>query len=433
MLGQSFEQAKPMLRNLHPSEVAAILEEVTPETRAKIFSLLPVERASEVIAEFSEDSNPGDLLLAMSPEAAARIIEELEPDDAADLLLQIPYKELRHIMARLGSEEKKVIRQLMTYPEDTAGGIMTTEILKVPANFTKHEALQEIIRLSDEMEEFYFIYVVNELGQLVGIVSLKSLIRAKANDTVSSLILENIVSVPVDMHQEDVARTMKKWDLPAIPVVDAENKLLGRVTFDDVMDVLEEESTADMLGIAGVSQAESIRGSWWDAVKSRIPWLLMNLLTASLAGIVVALYNGTLERLVILTSYMPVIAGVGGNGATQTLAVTLRRIATDGSNPSHFWKVVSKELLVGLVNGILIGIAVASVALLLNQSAMLGVVVFCAMMGNLVIGALAGSSVPLLVQRLGGDPALASSIFITPLTDVIGYSLLLGLSSLLLL
>jgi magnesium transporter len=431
-LASSFEQAKPLLKHLHPSDIARILEDVSPETRKRIIRLLPVETASEAIVEMDDESRPEELLMQLTPSQAAKIIEELDPDDAADLLAQIPLKDLRRIMARLQDEDTKQIEQLMTYDEETAGGIMTPELLKVPDDFTKREAMEEVLRISDEMEDFYVIYVVDENDVLLGTVSINDLIRAKPWVKVRELIDENCVKVHVDTDQEEVARMISKYNLAAIPVVDTAGRLLGRITFDDVMDVLEEENTEDILGIAGVSADEELRGGWRNAVKSRLPWLLVNLLTAFMAGLVISRFSDTIDKIVIIASFMPIVAGVAGNSATQALAVTIRRISTDRLNDSQNLKVILKELIVGLVNGLLLGTITGVAALLLGGNPMLGLVVFLAMVGNLLIGAFAGSAIPLFLNRINVDPAVASSILMTALTDILGFTLLLGLASVML-
>jgi magnesium transporter len=431
-LANSLEQAKPLLKHLHPSDIAAILEDVSPETRKKIIRLLPVETASEALVEMDEESRPEELLMQLTPSQAAKIIEELDPDDAADLLAQIPLKDLRQIMARLEDEDTKQIQQLMTYDEESAGGIMTPELLKVPDNFSKREAMDEVLRISDEMEDFYVIYVVDENDVLLGTVSINDLIRAKPWVKVRELIDEECVKVHVDTDQEEVARMISKYNLAAIPVVDSNGRLLGRITFDDVMDVLEEESTEDILRIAGVSEDEELRGSWRNAVKSRLPWLLVNLLTAFVAGLVISSFSDTIDKIVIIASFMPIVAGVAGNSATQALAVTIRRISTDRINARQNFRVILKELIVGLVNGLLLGAITGVAAFLLGGNPMLGLVVFLAMVGNLLIGAFAGSAIPLFLNRMKVDPAVASSILMTALTDILGFTLLLGLATLIL-
>lgn len=432
-LASSLENAKPLLKQLHPSDIAKILEDLPSESRQRIIGLLPVEMASEAIVEMDEESRPEELLLQLSPSQAAKIIEELNPDDAADLLAQVPLRELRHIMARLQDEDTRQIEQLMTYDEESAGGIMTTEVLKIPENFSKREAMEEVLRISDEMEDFYAIYVVDENDILLGTVSINDLLRAKPWTKVRELVEVNFVKVHVDMDQEEVAKIISKYNLAAVPVVDSSDKLIGRITFDDVMDVLEEESTEDILRIAGVSEDEELRGTWINAVKSRLPWLLVNLLTAFMAGLVISSFSDTIDKIVIIASFMPIVAGVAGNSATQALAVTIRRISTDRLGPKQFFSVILKELSVGLVNGLILGSLTGLAAFLLGGNPFLGVVVFLAMVGNLLIGAFAGSAIPLVLNRVNVDPAVASSILMTALTDILGFTLLLGLASMFLL
>lgn len=433
ILTQSVEHAKPLLKQLHPSEIAQVLEDISPESRSKIIRMLPIETASEALSEMDEETNPEEILMGISPLRAAQIIEELDPDDAADILSQMPLEDLRLIMERLSDEEEQVIASLMTYDEDSAGGIMNPEVLRIPAEWTKREAIEEVIQISEEMEDFYAIYIVDNEERLVGVVSLKDLIRARPWVKVKEIMLEQLVKVEVTMDQEEVAALIKQYNLPAVPVVDVEGRLLGRITFDDVLDVLEEENTEDMLKLVGVSEEESLRGGWVASVRSRLPWLLINLCTASAAGFVISMFSNTLDKLVIVASFMPIVAGVAGNGATQALAVTIRRIATDGIPPRLYLPVIGKELAVGFTNGVILGLTVGTFAWSLNANPMLGMVVFMALVGNLLIAGFAGSAVPLFLQRLGVDPAVASSILMTAFTDILGYSLLLGLSSMLLL
>ena len=424
----SFHHVKPLLKRLHPTEIARILEVVSPETRKKIISILPVEIASETLSEMDEE-NAARILAELTPSQAAELIEELDPDDAADLLSNLPKEELRLIFDRISDEEEKVIETLMTYDEESAGGIMTPEVIKVRAEWTKTQAIKEIIIQAEEIEDFYFVFVVDDENHLEGVIPINALLTAKSGVKMEALTLEKTVTVHVDQDQEEAARLLSQYNLPAIPVVDEWNRLLGRITFDDVFDVFQEESTEDLLKIAGVSETENLRSGWFASVKSRIPWLVVNLLTASTAGFVISLFETTIQAMAYITAFMPVIAGVAGNGATQTLAVTIRRIATDGVSPQEYFPVVIKEIIVGIVNGLLIGMAVALLALATRQDPMLGGVVFLAMTGNLIIAGFAGSSVPLILQRLGVDPAVASSILITAFTDILGYLLLLGLGT----
>ncbi|HHG83828.1 MAG TPA: magnesium transporter, partial [Bacteroidetes bacterium] len=242
ILAHSVERAKPLLKKLHPSDLAQILEEISPESRMLLFRMLPVDTASDALSEMDEDARPEELLMSISPQRAAKIIEELDPDDAADLLAQLPRSDLRLIMDRLGDDEERVIEELMTYDEESAGGLMNPEVLSISADWTKRQAMEEVIRISEEMEDFYAIYVVDDENHLLGVVPLKGLIRARPQAIIGDLIVDKLIKVAVDIDQEEVAQTMLKYNLAAIPVIDAENHLLGRITFDDVMDVLQEES-----------------------------------------------------------------------------------------------------------------------------------------------------------------------------------------------
>ena len=426
---------RPLLGVLHPSEIAQVLEDTPPEVQERIVRELPRELLSVAIAEMDDDMQPGDLLSILHPEITAGLIKELPPDDAADLLglLRDEYRE--KVLYYLPDEEETILNQLLNYDEESAGGLMNPEVVKVRENMTKMEALQRVIGQSEEMEEFYTIYVTDEANHLIGYLTFRALFLARSTELVKNLMNKEIVSVYVDDDQEDVAKLMSQYNLPTLPVIDRNNHLLGRVTFDDVMDVLEDESTEDILNFAGVSDDENLRGGWADAVKSRLPWLLVNLGTASLAAWVISQFDGTIEKLVLLTSLMPIIAGVSGNGATQTLAVTIRRISTNGVPPRQAARVILKELSVGAIQGLMLGAVVSLAVAFLSSNpnpqfvAMMGVVVFCAMFGNLMLAGFVGSMVPLTLERFKVDPAVASSILITASTDIIGYLLLFGLAT----
>ncbi|MEM7367376.1 MAG: magnesium transporter [Bacteroidota bacterium] len=426
---------RALLSVLHPTEIAQVLEDTRPEIQERIVRELPKELLSEAISEMDEETNPGQLLTLLHPEIAANLVKELAPDDAADLLAQVPDSNLEKILFFLSDEKESVLNQLMTYDEDSAGGLMNPEVVVIRENMTKLQALREVVRQSEEMDEFYTIYVVDEDNYLKGYLTFRSLFLARNTELVKNVLASDIISVSVETDQEKAAKLMSQYNLPTLPVVDLDNKLLGRITFDDIMDVIEEETTEDILSFAGVSEGENLRGGWANAVKSRIPWLLINLVTASIAAYTISQFDTTIEKLVLLTSLMPIIAGVSGNGATQTLAVTIRRISTDGIPARKAARVVLKELSVGAINGLMLGAVVSMTVAFLSTYpdpqfvAMMGVVVFLAMFGNLMLAGFAGSFIPLALERVKIDPAIASSILITAFTDIIGYLLLFGLAS----
>jgi magnesium transporter len=427
------ELLKATLAEYHASEIAILFESISAEDRERIINLLDIEIASEVISEMHEEAHPEELLLQLHPDKRTEIVEELDYDDATDIISQLEEHEQKEILEDLNEDDASNIRNLMRYDEKTAGGLMNTEVIRINLNLNKKEAIDEIIRQSEEIEEFYTVYVVDENDIFKGIVSLKDIIKAKGNNKITEMVKADVVYVKAETDQEEVARLISQYNLTSIPVVDDDMKLLGLVTFDDVIDVLEDENTEDFLKISGVSEDEELSGNWIEAVKSRLPWLIINLGTAFLASAVVRHYEQTLDQLAILSAYMVIIAGMGGNAATQALAVTVRRISLYDLTDNQAYRTVLKEFTVGLINGAVTGLIVFGFAYMFDANPMLGFVIFLAMTGNLVIAGITGSSIPLVLKRVGIDPAIASSIIITTFTDVFGFLLLLGLASKLLL
>jgi magnesium transporter len=420
---------KELLTEYHASEIAIILEGLPQESRDRIINILPSDLASDVLSEMDAESHPERILENLNPEKRSEIVEELDYDDATDIISQLPEEQQNEILLELDEEDASTIRTLLTYAEDTAGGIMNTQVLKLNGKSSKKEALDEVIRQSEEMEEFYTINVIDDDNVLLGIVSLKDIIKAKNSIKVAELIQVDFVYVLADTDQEEVAKLISQYNLTSIPVVDEEMHLLGRITFDDVIDVLEEENTEDILKISGVSEDEELAGNWREAVKSRLPWLVLNLGTAFLAASVIRYFHGTIAQLGIIAGYMTMIAGMGGNAATQALAVTVRRISLNDLTDNQAYRTVLKEFTVGLINGAVIGAIVFVFAYFYDLNPLLGLVVFLAMTGNLIIAGVAGSAIPLVLKRVGIDPAVASSIIITTFTDVFGFLLLLGMAS----
>ena len=420
---------KALISEYHPSEIAILFESLSQESRERIISILPAEQASEIIAEMDSEFHPEKLLENLLPERRSEIVEELDYDDATDIISQLPEEQQQEILKELDEEDASNIRSLLKYEEDTAGGLMNTQVIKINEHLIKKEALEEIIHQSEEMEEFYTINVINDQNILLGIVSLKDIIKARNNVRIKELIKSDFVYVKADTDQEEVAKLISQYNLTSIPVVDDEMHLLGRITFDDVIDVMEEENTEDILKISGVSEDEELAGNWKEAVKSRLPWLVLNLGTAFLAASIIRNFDSTIASMGVLAGYMVMIAGMGGNAATQALAVTVRRISLNDLSDNQAYRTVLKEFTVGLINGAIIGCIVFFFALFYDQNPMLGLVIFIAMTGNLIIAGIAGSAIPLVLNRIGIDPAIASSIIITTFTDVFGFLLLLGLAS----
>ncbi len=419
--------------DVHPSDVADLLEALDEAERLSLIHLLPSDIASEALAEMEEGDDRAELLAALDPQRGAELLHELADDDAVDLIAELEPAEAQRILDQLPREEAGDLRELLSYDEETAGGLMTTELVALEGRLSAREAVEEVRRQGREVEDFYAIFVVDREHRLLGTVPLDDLILAGADTPVSELVEEVPATVHPDLDQEEVGRLLSRYNLVSVPVVDGMGRLLGRITFDDVLDVIEAERTEDILRLAGVSDEEEVRAGWTGAVRSRLPWLMVNLVTAMVAASVVYMFQHTIEQVVILASIMPIIAGMGGNAGTQALAVTVRRIALSDGPLEQKSDAVMKEMLVGLVNGAAIGVVVAVVATALGQAPTLGLVVLLAMWGNIVVAGFAGAFIPTLLDRLGVDPAVASSVFVTTLTDLCGFFFLLGLATALLL
>lgn len=416
---------------IHPADLAELMMDLEPQERTILFRQLPTETATQVVRELDEEV-AGGLLASAEAAVVKEIFEELPTDDAADLLSELSSTEVGRILGGLEAEERADLRALLQFPADSAGGVMTAGVLAVREEMIAEEAIAAIRRQGreHEVEGYLSAFVVAEDHVLKGAVTFHQLILADPQSRVGDLVQGETVKVSVHADQEDVARVMAKYNLVVMPVVDEFGRLVGRITADDVFEILEEETTEDLLLLAGADDEEAVWGGPVEAIRSRLPWLSLNLFTAFLAAGVVSLFKGTIQEFVILAVWMPVIAGMGGNGGTQALAVTVRRLVLGGIDRQRGWKIIRKEALVGVVNGLVIGGIVAVVAILWNQSPLLGLIVGLAMWLNLTVAGMAGALIPLTLQRLGLDPAVASSVFVTTLTDIGGFFFLLGLATL---
>ena len=429
------------LDDLHPPDIADLIEHIEESDRVRLLALLPVEVASEALAEMEAHQHPEDILVALEPERIGELIGELSSDDAADLIGELEPEDQARVLATLAPVDAGEIRELLAYPEDSAGGIMTTDLVAISVHLNAGQAIQEVRRQARELEtEFYNIFVVDLLRRLQGLVSLQDLVVADPDAPIADLVAPPVVTIPVELDQEEVGHLIARYNQPSVPVVGPDDVLLGRITWDDVMDVIEAEQTEDLLRLAGIGSEEEVQGGWTDAVKARLPWLALNTVTASLGATVVLSFEDTIATMAILAAIMPVVAGLGGNAGTQSLAVTVRRLALTREGAARRWRVAAKELVVGLVNGAALGLIVGLGAhVLFNVFAlggdashpgwMLGVVVMAAMWANLVVASVAGAFVPVLLERVGIDPAVASSVFVTATTDITGFLLLLGLAT----
>ena len=364
------------------------------------------------------------------------MLRKISDDDAADLVGELSSDHQDKILAEMSNKKAIEIKGLLKYGEDTAGGIMTTSLVSVLGAVTAGEAI-EIIRIKGrEVGGFYTVFVVNSQNCLLGTVSLGDLLVADVEETVKNLVEPVVVSVLPDSDQEDVGHLISRYNLVSIPVVTSDGVLLGRITFDDVIDVIESETTEDLFLFSGLSDDEDIKGTSLDAVRARLPWLFLNTMTASLAAAVVWCFRDEIASATLLAVVMPVVAGLGGNAGQQALAVTVRGLATGSGPLEQTVSRVRKELLVAVVNGAAIAVVVSVVATVLavnmGISVRLGWVVLLAMWGNIAMAGFAGSFIPTFLEKQGYDPAVASTVFLTALTDLTGFLLLLGIATLML-
>jgi magnesium transporter len=412
-----------------PADLGEVLSSLDEEQRLQVVKALPARLSGAALVEMPNETQAEatmESLAEEAPETAGEIVEELPDDEAADLVGGLDPEDQERILAEV--EDREEIEDLLRYDPETAGGLMTAQVVTVRATDTTSEAIESLRRQAEEIEDFSQVYVVDEGDHLLGVLPIKRLVTSPGTRVVRDIMEDTEIRVTPEMDQEDVARLMSRYNVPAVPVVDGGGRLLGQVTFDDVIDVVEAEQTEDLLKFGGVSADEELAAPWTRAVQSRLPWLLVNLCTAFVAGGVVYLFQSELAKVITLTIWMPVIAGMGGNGGTQALAVTVRRVALGLIPQGKAASVVGKEILAGLANGMVVGSIAMVVALLLGHGPRLGLVVFLAMTGNLFVAGFAGALIPLLLSRFGIDPAVASSIFVTTFTDVCGFLMLFGLT-----
>jgi len=416
-----------LVEGLHPSDLADLVESFDEDGQVALLSALPTELASETLAEMEEGEDRGDLLAALTPEKGAELIHELPDDDAADLMGELEPPEQRKIFEVLPDEEAGDLIDLLRYDEESAGGLMTTELVAVEGSLTAAEALAQVRIQGKEVEDFYTVFVIDGTRRLLGTLRLVDLVIADPSSGIDSLVEEPVATVLPDVDQEEVGRLIARYNLVAIPVISEENELLGRITFDDVIDVMEAEQTEDILRFVGVSDEDELRHSWHESVRVRLPWLLLNLVTAALAASMMLFFEDVIDQVLILAFLAPIIAAMGGSSGTQSLAITIRRITLEGSGSARGF--VYKEILIGLVNGAVLGGGIALLAFVLERDPVLGLVVLLAMWGNQIVAGFAGAFIPATLDRMGVDPSVASSVFVHTLTDLCGFFLLLGLAS----
>jgi magnesium transporter len=420
-----------LLQKQHPADLAQIFSELQDKDREAAFSLLADRNgrlAMEAVSELGPEAGAG--LLATRPaEEIARLAQEIPSDDAAALIDYLPEELSTAVLDLMRPKESGVVENLLEYAEQTAGRIMNPHVFALNEDMTVGEAIAEI-QGNRDVEMVFYLYVVDERRHLVGVVSLRRLLLVSPETPLKRIMTADLISARVDMDQEEVARLVAAYNLLAIPVTDEENKLVGIITVDDVIDVMKEEATEDIYRLAGVGVDERVFTPAGESLRRRLPWLGVQLATSFVAVAVVAVFLPTIARVSALAMFMPIVVWMGGNAATQTLTVIVRGIALGELSWSNSRKALTKEVLVGVGNGVVLGLVAALVAVLVQGDPVLGLLLGVAMILNMFVAAAAGTLIPLGLRAANVDPALASSIFVTAVTDIFGFAAFLGLATL---
>ncbi len=417
-----------LFSDMHPADIADLIDELEEEDRLHLFSLLDVDKASDVILELSDTSRE-QLIEDLSNEKLTDIIEEMDSDDKADIIAELSDDQAKAVLEAIEPEESQEVQELLKYADDTAGGIMQSELVSVRKDSTINDAFQAVADAKDEIENIHNIFVVDDTDKLIGTVPLQSIITTTRFAPILDVIDEDIPSVPHDMDQEEVARLFKKYDLVSIGVVDHQQRLLGRITIDDVVDAIQEETSEDIYRIAGLGEDDTVFNNTTESVKKRLPWLYLNLITALASVLVIGFFEETIKLMVALVFFMPVVAGLGGNAGSQTLTLIVRGMALGEITFENAKRALFRQIAVGIANGIAVGIVIGIIAYFWKGIPILGLILGLAMIISIFTGTLVGALIPLALKRLKLDPALGSHIFLTAFTDAFGFLTFLGLAT----
>ncbi len=429
--GDDLERVEALAVPLHAADTADLLESVTPEQRAQIVDVLRPEFDPEILAHL-EEAVRDEVIERLDTRELAAAVTELDTDDAVYLIEDLDEEEQREVLAAVPAEERAALEEGLAYPENSAGRLMQRDLVAVPAYWTVGHTI-DYLRTDDDLpDEFYDIFVVDPRHVPIGSVPLSRAMRTRRPVTMADIMEEELRTIPADTDQEEVGYMFHQYGLVSAPVVDASGRLIGVVTVDDVVEVIEEEAEEDIMRLGGVSETD-LHEPAWKTTRRRFAWLLVNLGTAILASMVIGLFDASIEQMVALAVLMPIVASMGGNAGTQTLTVTVRALATKDLTEANAARHIAKEGLVGVFNGVLFAIVTGVVAAVWFDNVLLGEVIAVAMIVNMLVAALAGILVPLGLDRLGVDPAIAATVFVTTVTDVVGFFVFLGLSALVLL
>ena len=420
-----------VLEPLHPADIADLIEQLSTTDRARFIRLYDKEFYGEILAEIDEHIRE-EVISELSPDVLAEAVRDLESDDVVDLVADLEEEQKEIILGALDEGDRVAVKSLLSYPEQSAGRLMQREVVIAPEHWSVGMAIDFLRNNANLPEQFYHIVLVDPRLHPVGNVSLGKLMSSKRSVLLKEIIEDAFQVIPADQDEADVAYAFNQYHLISAPVVDRENRVVGVITIDDAMVVLDEELEEDIMLLAGVGDS-SVSDTIIETVKGRLPWLTVNLVTAILASIVIAQFEATIAQFVALAILMPIIASMGGNAATQSLTVAVRAIATKDISSTNIGRVIRREIGVGILTGLIFAVSMGLIGIFWFGTAMLGVVIAISMLINLIVANLAGTTIPVILEKLGIDPALASGAFVTTVTDVVGFFAFLSIAGILLL
>jgi magnesium transporter len=429
----AMSRVERLVDRMPPADVAEMLPELGPaEIRTVVDVLFDVRRAARTLSELPSEMLP-DILAMIDDERITAVLSRLPPDDAVMFLHALPDERRERLTAALPPAVRSELERLLAYPESTAGSVMTTRFLALRESTTAEAAIDAIRRRSEEeVEQVFYLYVTDDGGCLRGVVPIRKLVSCPPRTPIRDIMIGDPVAVDALADQELVAQVVAKYNLLAVPVVDHDRRLLGVITVDDVIDVIHEEATEDMFRMVGLSEMEHVFSPISSSIRRRLPWMVVNLATAFLAATVVGLFESSIRKVVALAVFLPVVAGMGGNGGTQTLTIVTRGIALGELTVDAGMRAIRRQLVIGLAIGTSVGVLTAVAAYFWRGQPMLGLVLFLSMIINMTIAGFSGAAVPLVLKALRQDPALGSGVIVTTFTDVFGFLSFLGIATLLL-
>ncbi|MBN1177648.1 MAG: magnesium transporter [Anaerolineae bacterium] len=423
----NWKQAVDIVEALRPQDQAEVFGDLPPREQDQLLPRLDIENSADILEELGEE-DAAEVATRLEAGDLARILDEMEPDEAADLLGDIPPKQAMEVLAAM--EDSEEVRSLLVHADETAGGLMTSVEVTLHKDFTVEGSIAHLRAVSPKSESVYYLFVVDEMHKLAGVVSLRQLVVSPPRSRIADIMNSDAVYVRVDADQEEAARLMSHYDLLALPVVDENDCLIGIITHDDLVEVLEEEATEDIYRLGGVADEQPANAPLSATLKARLPWLIVNLGTALAPAAVLSLFEDTIAQVAVLAAFFPVVAGVSGSAGTQTLTVIVRSLALGSIEPRDGLRALGKEVLNGVANGLAIGTLIALIAYVWKGTPVLGLVVGLATLLNMIGAGIAGVLVPLAMQLLKADPALASPILVTATSDAFGYLVYLSLATL---